>query len=116
MSDTLRYVTVESGREILTQLYLNDRRRTQFPCHIVVPVATEDSVEDKELTLYVARIYDKGHTYKLANNDLLYRTVGRFDELGDGFDIDIVIRYREADLVGATILISEEAIDVATRH
>lgn len=112
MSGDLRYTTVESSREILLQLYLDNREEQFFTCTISVPLPRLDSVEDGTLKLDLKRLYDDGNSYEIANGDRIYRTRARFN--GDlwEFDVDVITRSRQADLVGATISMAGEAVEI----
>lgn len=108
MSGSMEYITVASSLEVLTALYENNPVERYFECPILVQAPRLDGAEESALTLYVSRIYDAGHSYQHANGDRVYRTVAQLEPNGKPFDIDVIIRSREASLVGATISISDE--------
>lgn len=111
MSGSLRYETVESGISVLEQLYLN-REEPFFTCKIKVPSPKFDTMEEGTLMLDLKRMYDLSYTYETANGDRLYRTRARFHGDTEEFDVDVVIRSRQADLVGATISMAGEALEI----
>ena len=112
MSESLRYKTVESGRFVLEQLYLNNREEPFFTCEIMVPIRQADTVDEGTLQLDLKRVYDNRHSYELANGDRAYRTHARFTGDTWEFDVDVIIRSRQADLVGATISMSGKALEI----
>lgn len=109
MGISLRYETVESGRFVVEQLYLNDREEPEFMCEIKVPIPRPDSVAEGTLILWVRRIYDAPESYTHSNDDRVYRTRAHFTFSDELFDIDIVVYSREAEFTGATVSVSPEA-------
>lgn len=108
MSGSMRYTTVESSREILTRLYENDAKDRFFACRIIVPTPRLDAVEDRELTIYLSRLYDTSFSYQMRNGDRIYRTIAKLTPDEETFGVDVVIRSREASVVGATLSLSDE--------
>jgi hypothetical protein len=107
MADSLQYITAEPTRAILGQLYADDENPV-FVCHIHVPERHLDFVEDTIKTIYIERLRDDPHSYKMANEDRIYRTRARVTPQGEPFEIDVVAHGREFSTRGATILVSPE--------
>ncbi len=112
MSGSLRYETVESSRSIVEQLYLNDREEPFFTCEIKVPLPQADSVEDGTLQLDLKRMYNRSESYESANGDRIYDTKARFTGDVWEFDVSVITRSRQADIVGATISMSGIALEI----
>lgn len=111
MSGSLRYRTIESGKFVLEQLYLNGEE-SFFTCKINVPSPRLDTVEEGTLMLDLRRMYDKPYAYEDANGDRHYRTRARFHGDTEEFNVDVIIRSRQADFVGATISMAGEALEI----
>lgn len=109
MSGSLAYTTRQSSKTILAALY-NVTAEDFFRCEIIVPTSTADAVEDGTLAIELMRLKNPVRSYLAANGDLVYCTKSRFSEDTETFDVDVVIRSREADVVGATIMVSPEAL------
>lgn len=112
MSSSLRYETTQSSREVLTQLYSTTDEEF-YTCTIKVPIPRLDDVVEGTLQLELRRLRNRPHSYELSNRDRVYKTQARFKGLsGDEFDVDVIIRTREADVVGATLSIDPQAIHI----
>lgn len=113
MSGSLRFKTIESSKDIVRQLYL--KGDDFFTCTIKVPSPRLDTVEEGTLQLDLKRMGGVGHSYEISNGDRIYRTRARFT--GDiwEFQVDVISRSREADLVGATISVGGEALEIFKR-
>lgn len=112
--DSYRFKTVESGKDVLQELYTDTEDRI-FSVHILVPIKGTEVTSEEPLKLFVARKYHGPHVFEAANGDRTYRTAGRFTPDGESFVIDVMIPRRESDTVGATISISEEVNEVISR-
>lgn len=115
MSGDLQYTTIESSQQILQQLYSDNREEKFFTCVLKVHVPRLDSVGDGTLEIDLKRMYDKGNSYSVVNGDRIYRTRARFT--GDlwEFDVDVTTHNRQADLLGATISMGGEALEIFER-
>lgn len=111
----LEYVTTASSMEILEELYRNDPGQPWFTITIVVPVRAEDFVTDGTLDLELRRKFNERHNFALVNGDRIYRTTGRFKGHSEDFVVDVIIRSRVADLLGASVILSSDALHAFER-
>ncbi len=109
---SLTHTTVESGREILAQLYLKDYDQPFFTCHIRLLTPQEGSIETNSLAIDLKRKYNCGSDYEAFNGDRTYRTVGKFSGDSREFGVDVIIHNREAFTTGATLALENTSLEI----
>lgn len=110
MRDGLRFTTEESSLYVVRSL--TQASVPTFTIHIPIPNRSEDQVTTVLLPVLVDCIGGLTATFVAANGDRTYRTMGRFEENGKRFELDVTIHSRQADLTGATIALSDAVLSI----
>lgn len=109
---SLCFETVGTSMNVLRSLYLDDGDAPFCLMEIRVPAPSLDTVDEGLLSICVRRLYDRRHAYEFTNGDRVYRTSARFRGDVAEFDVDVLIRSREADFECATIAMSPQALEI----
>lgn len=110
MREGLRFKTETSGLAVLRQL--DSGGDSYFECKIMVPERGPDWAGTALLPLWLKPLEGRGVSYVTANGDRIYRTSARFREKGESFAVDVIIHSRQADVIGATIAMASEALEI----
>lgn len=108
--------TLETGEEILRELYAKSPEEKLFQISLVVVVATSDSVDDMPLRIFVERLGDTPEAYQHPNGSLVFETLAYVDADGESFPISITPPIGVAHLESATVTASPEMEAVIGRH
>jgi hypothetical protein len=111
MVDQTRFTTVQSGDEVIRQLYLKDElRKTEgntFILGLSVSIPFSDEVLDGTIHLYVERIRGP-EVYQHPNGDHVFETLARVEPNGEPFEISLTPPLGTSHYEGALATVSEE--------
>ncbi|NCO10313.1 hypothetical protein GW930_00180 [Candidatus Saccharibacteria bacterium] len=111
-----RFRSVESGDDIISQLYQKDPESKLFEMTITVAAPSIDLVEDLPLTLLVERLGDTPPSYTHPNGEAVLETQAYIESGGEPFTISLTPPIGDSDMQGATIITPPEMEEIITRY
>lgn len=110
MLDQTRFISVQTGDEVIRQLYLKDDLRKiegdNFTLNLVVSIPFADEVVDGTITLIVDRPTARRVVYQHPNGDVVFQTTARLEPHGEAFEISLTPPNGTSDFEGAAVTVS----------
>jgi len=112
-----QFLTVETGDDIIRQLYRRDPETEVFPVTMTAVLPRVEFVEDKPLTvtLLVERLGDAPATYVHPNRQHVFETRAYIENGGEPFTISLTLPIGDSHLQGAEVTTPQEMEEIIIR-
>ncbi len=110
-----RFVTVESGDEVIGGLYAAASSGGLLELNLVVLVPGLDVVSEGVFTIFVERLGAEGPVFVHPNGDVVLLSRGFVEEGGESFVVSVSPPIGESHMVGAVVRVGSEFEGVVGR-